>query len=82
MSEVEGAVVVRAKPQRKIFKAPVKTVNKIPDDIVKDELLNAACSMLPQNYNFEVHKTIWRIRQLEAKTVALQMPEGNSIHIC
>ncbi len=33
-------------------------------------------SALPSNYNFEVHKTIWRIREMKAKRVALQMPEG------
>ena len=27
-------------------------------------------------YNFEIHKTIWRIQLAKAKTVALQMPEG------
>jgi 2-(3-amino-3-carboxypropyl)histidine synthase len=32
--------------------------------------------LLPANYSFEIHKTIHRIRTLEAKRVALQMPEG------
>ncbi|XP_049879239.1 2-(3-amino-3-carboxypropyl)histidine synthase subunit 1 [Pectinophora gossypiella] len=73
-----GVVVIRAKPegQRKTFKPNVRTVNKIPDELLNDPLLNRACEVLPQNYNFEIHKTIWRIRSLNAKRVALQMPEG------
>jgi hypothetical protein len=31
---------------------------------------------LPSNYNFEIHKTIWRVQSAGAKTVALQFPEG------
>lgn len=31
---------------------------------------------LPSNYNFEVHKTVWRLKQAGARTVALQFPEG------
>ena len=33
-------------------------------------------SRLPSNYDFEVPKTIWRLRTLKAKRVALQFPEG------
>lgn len=75
--ESSTVVVVRAKAERKVFKAPIKSVNKIPEEITKNELLNAACEILPKNYNFEIHKTIWRIKQLNSKLVALQMPEGN-----
>ncbi|XP_014284399.1 2-(3-amino-3-carboxypropyl)histidine synthase subunit 1 [Halyomorpha halys] len=75
-SEQEQAVVVRANPSRKVFRPQSKTLNKIPDDILNNVLLNAAIQKLPQNYNFEIHKTIWRIRHTEAKRVALQMPEG------
>ncbi|CAB3220603.1 unnamed protein product [Arctia plantaginis] len=73
-----GVVVVRAKPegQRKTFKPNIRAVNKIPNELLNDPLLNRACESLPQNYNFEIHKTIWRIRSLDAKRVALQMPEG------
>jgi 2-(3-amino-3-carboxypropyl)histidine synthase len=69
-------VVVRAKPERKIFRAQGKTSNKIPDSILKNAELNEAIKRLPQNYNFEVHKTLWRIKQTNAKRVGLQMPEG------
>ncbi|CAK1590405.1 unnamed protein product [Parnassius mnemosyne] len=73
-----SVVVVRAKPegQRKTFKPTIRSVNKIPEELLNDPLLNSACESLPQNYNFEIHKTIWRIRTLGAKRVALQLPEG------
>lgn len=79
MPEVEGqnqAVVVRANPARKVFRPNTRTLNKVPDDILNDPKLNAAIQSLPQNYNFEIHKTVWRIKFLEARRVALQMPEG------
>lgn len=75
MSE-DTALVIRAKPARKIFKAPIKTLNKVPEELLNDVKLQAAIDVLPKNYNFEIHKTIWRIRQTNAKRVALQMPEG------
>ncbi|KAF7995895.1 hypothetical protein HCN44_007002 [Aphidius gifuensis] len=70
-----GVMVVKAQPVRKIFKAPLR-ITKIPQELLNDPLINAASSALPINYNFEIHKTIWRIRELKAKQVALQMPEG------
>lgn len=41
--------------------------NQIPDEILKDPELNEAIKALPANYNFEIHKTIWRVRQAKAK---------------
>lgn len=72
--------IVKANPERKKF-APKKgsavaRLNKIPDDILNDPELKRDAEILPQNYNFEIPKTIWRIRTLKAKKVALQMPEG------
>lgn len=72
----ESSIVVRAKPQRKIIKPGVKIITKIPCDIQNNTEIKHAESKLPANYNFEIPKTIWRIRQLSAKRVALQMPEG------
>lgn len=69
-------VIVKAKPERKVFRPSVKTVNRIPAEILNDERLKEAMKVLPANYDFEVPKTIWRIRQLKARRVALQMPEG------
>lgn len=77
MNEAENVVIVKAKP-KKVFKGTTKTVNKIPPELLNDPLINAAIGALPQNYNFEIHKTIWRIREMKAKRVALQMPEGKN----
>ena len=46
---------------------------RIPDEVLNDPLLNADMAVLPQNYNFEVHKTVWRVRSLGSKRVALQV---------
>ncbi|CAH1178936.1 unnamed protein product [Phaedon cochleariae] len=70
----DSTVVVKAKPERKVFKAT--KVTKIPESILNNPKLQAAISTLPKNYNFEIPKTIWRIQELKVKTVALQMPEG------
>ncbi len=51
-------------------------MNNVPDSILHDEAINAAIALLPPNYNFEIHKTIHRIRTSGAKQIALQMPEG------
>ncbi|KAK1417765.1 hypothetical protein QVD17_26899 [Tagetes erecta] len=50
--------------------------NQIPDSITNNPSLNSAISLLPSNYNFEIHKSIFRIRSTAAKRVALQFPEG------
>ncbi|KAM4699423.1 2-(3-amino-3-carboxypropyl)histidine synthase subunit 1 isoform 1-T2 [Discoglossus pictus] len=74
---VTPAVPVRA------ARAPVRRVaNQIPDEISQNPLLLEAMTALPQNYNFEIPKTIWRIRQASAKMVALQMPEGLLMFAC
>ncbi|KAL0270609.1 UNVERIFIED_CONTAM: hypothetical protein PYX00_007961 [Menopon gallinae] len=74
--ELKDCHVVQAKPDRKTFKPNFRTLNKIPDEILNDESLKVLCKALPANYNFEIPKTIWRIKQMNAKRVALQMPEG------
>ncbi|XP_059641430.1 uncharacterized protein LOC132283501 [Cornus florida] len=50
--------------------------NQIPDSITANAALNAAIALLPSNYNFEVHKCVWRVLSTNAKRVALQFPEG------
>lgn len=72
-------VIVKAKPVRRVYKGTgrSRTINKIPQSILDDPEINEAIKALPKNYNFEIHKTIWRVRDLKAKRVALQMPEGN-----
>lgn len=71
----DSVVVIKAKPVRKVFKAPVRS-NKIPEELLNDPLLNSAIAALPSNYNFEIAKTVWRIKEVKAKRVVLQMPEG------
>jgi 2-(3-amino-3-carboxypropyl)histidine synthase len=51
-------------------------LNQVPDEILNDPDIDAAVALLPPNYSFEIPKTIHRIRTLDAKRVALQMPEG------
>lgn len=72
---MSGVVVVKAKPKR-VFKGTTRTINKIPPSILEDPEINDAIAALPKNYNFEIHKTIWRVREMKAKRVALQLPEG------
>lgn len=76
VTEKTDVVIVKAKPARRIYKATGRTINKIPPSILNDPEINEAITALPQNYNFELHKTIWRVRELKAKRVALQLPEG------
>lgn len=70
------ALVRKTRAPRTIGRA----VNQVPDDILNDEELNNAMKLLPSNYNFEIHKTVWNIRKNGAKRVALQMPEGLLIY--
>eukprot|EP01156_Anaeramoeba_ignava_P007870 Anaeramoba_ignava/a354268_6.p1 GENE.a354268_6~~a354268_6.p1 ORF type:complete len:290 (+),score=75.98 a354268_6:1-870(+) len=55
----------------------------IPKDIIENEELNKIIKIsLPENYNFEIHKTLWRIRIYKAKRVGLQFPEGLVRYSC
>ena len=53
-----------------------RVLNQVPPEILNDPAINDAISLLPQNYSFEIHKTIHRIRSANAKKIALQFPEG------
>lgn len=49
----------------------------IPVELLRDEFLSSLIhESLPKNYNFEVHKTIWKIKQTDSKRILLQLPEG------
>lgn len=74
----DNIVVVKAKPIRKVFKGTPRTNHKIPQSLLDNTLLNEAISVLPTNYNFEIHKTIWRATEMSATRIALQMPEGKT----
>ena len=55
----------------------IQRTKQVPDEILRDPVLNHRIkSVLPDNYNFEIHKTIWRIRNINAKRVCLQFPDG------
>lgn len=57
-------------------------MSQIPSEILNDEELNKAIAILPSNYNFEIHKSVWHIRKSGAKRVALQLPEGLLLYSC
>lgn len=40
--EDAGAVVVKAKPTRKVFKGATRTINKIPANILNDPQINVS----------------------------------------
>lgn len=57
-------------------------VSQIPKEILENPAIISAISLLPSHYNFEIHKSIWRIldmsKQLKKSKilVGLQFPEG------
>ncbi|KAA0202634.1 hypothetical protein HAZT_HAZT011248 [Hyalella azteca] len=63
----------------KVFKPSRALLKGVPPEIENDPKLMKALQELPENYNFEIPKTIWKIKQLQAKIVALQLPEGLQI---
>jgi 2-(3-amino-3-carboxypropyl)histidine synthase len=56
--------------------------NRIPDHILQNERLNDAIKLLPSNYNFEIHKTVWRLLSDKIEVVSLQFPEGLLMYSC
>jgi len=75
-------VVVVKKPSGDRGGGKLLSRQKIPDEILNDGALNAAIALLPRNYNFEIHKTIWRILSDKPALVALQFPEGLLMYAC
>ncbi|RMZ89193.1 hypothetical protein DV736_g3559, partial [Chaetothyriales sp. CBS 134916] len=51
-------------------------ISQVPDETLNDAEINQAITLLPPSYSFEIHRTIYRIRTLKAKRVALQIPKG------
>ncbi|KAK1899365.1 2-(3-amino-3-carboxypropyl)histidine synthase subunit 1, partial [Dissostichus eleginoides] len=47
-------------------RGPRRVANQIPDEILQDAELQEAIKALPANYNFEIHKTVWRVRQAKS----------------
>ncbi|KAL4003247.1 2-(3-amino-3-carboxypropyl)histidine synthase subunit 1 [Acanthocheilonema viteae] len=52
------------------------------EEISNDEALQNDLKILPSNYNFEIPKTIWKIRITNSKNVCLQFPEGLLLYSC
>ncbi len=42
-------------------------LNQVPEEILNDTKLKEAIEVLPKNYNFEIPKTIWKIRKNQSK---------------
>ncbi|XP_053209660.1 2-(3-amino-3-carboxypropyl)histidine synthase subunit 1-like [Panonychus citri] len=75
------SIVVTAKPvgERKIIsrKNGSSCSSSVPDEIVNDPALNYQIKAnLPDNYNFDIPRIIWKIRESGSTRVALQFPEG------
>jgi hypothetical protein len=51
--------------QVEVKKVKALPTNKIPADILTDPVLNEVVKTLPDNYNFEIHKSLWRIREVK-----------------
>lgn len=76
-----SALLPRPASDRPLRKRPDNRT--IPPEILENaSLQEAIASSLPGNYNFEIPKTIWRIRTSGARTVALQLPEGLLLYSC
>jgi 2-(3-amino-3-carboxypropyl)histidine synthase len=65
---------------KKVFRGNIS--HQIPESLLENKELQDAISVLPSNYNFEIFKTIHRIQLVQAKRVALQLPEGLLLFAC
>ena len=54
-------------PSPLLERGPRRVINQIPEEILQDLEINKAIWVLPSNYNFEIHKTVWRVRQANSK---------------
>lgn len=78
---VDAKIVVASK-NKKVFTGVRRAAHQIPDEILNDPKLQHAVKQLPENYNFEIYKTVWKIQSTGAKRVALQFPEGLLLFAC
>ncbi|XP_061734105.1 2-(3-amino-3-carboxypropyl)histidine synthase subunit 1 isoform X1 [Nerophis ophidion] len=80
--EAPAQEVQLAAVKKPAVRGPRRVANQIPDEISNDAELKEAMKVLPANYNFEIPKTVWRVRQSQATRVALQLPEGLQMFAC
>ncbi len=57
---------------------PKALLDGVGDYVGIDDLIGA----LPNNYNFEVKKSVWRLLESKATIAALQFPEGLLVYAC
>ena len=81
MNEADIVSVNTSKAKK--FTVPNISANcSIPEAVTEGFFLLNEIKKLPSNYNFEIPKTIWRIKELKVKTFALQMPEVLTLFAC
>ncbi|EED93354.1 predicted protein [Thalassiosira pseudonana CCMP1335] len=69
--------IIRRKKKDSTTNDITSPTNEIPPHIQNNTQLNHIISTtLPQDYEFEIPKTIWRIEKSNAQHVGLQLPEG------
>ena len=74
MDALDQSIQLSATKPKLTLKCFIK--NQIPESILNDPSLNVVISLLPTNYNLEIHKCIWRIHSSNAKCLILQLPKG------
>jgi len=63
---------------KRVGVGPLAQIKALEEDPLLSSLV---AKHLPPNYDFEIAKTVWRIRRTpNCKTVALQFPEGTNIN--
>lgn len=80
----EGALTIKEESaaRKKVL------LSGIPEHILNNKLLADAIAILPPHYNFEIHKTLFRIETLAAELkkdslrVSMQFPEGLMLFGC
>ncbi|MCP9257564.1 Diphthamide biosynthesis protein 1 [Dirofilaria immitis] len=64
------------------YMARVAAIRSQIREISNNEALQNDLKILPSNYNFEIPKTVWKIRTTKSKNVCLQFPEGLLLYSC
>lgn len=78
--EISSQTLTVTTPRSRVRRPGTHLLNQIPKEILENEDLNNAIKLLPSNYNFEIHKTIYNLNKYKIKRAALQFPEGLLIY--
>lgn len=77
MSETKVVIAKKTEERKRVVTKRGPLSGQIPTEITENTYLNAKIkATLPENYNFEIYKSLWRIRSSNYKRVVLQFPEG------